>query len=374
MTVSSKHHLFGTHRVCSPEATWERLSTLLGPAGITRVADITGFDVLGIPVFQAMRPRSRSLTVSQGKGLTPLLSKISAVMESLELLHAEDVVLERTRASVGEMRALVGYDLDSLPRRSLSAFNDTIVLDWLPARHAGSDQLSYIPLQLVDMSFTVPSQWEPFAFRSSTSGLCAGNTEDEALAHGLYELIERDCVYGDEHTALEERRHVDFSTINGESARLLERFLSAGNEMQIIDVSNDLGVPCYHVLTRSPNFPMWSVGSGAHLDPDIALDRALTEAAQSRVAAISGTREDQVAVWQQFEAASISARVEPQSCVAFDPVSQCTDDVAADAAELLTRVRRRGPATPILVDLTRPEFGIPVAKLVISGLGEPAQH
>jgi len=37
-------------------------------AGVTRLAEITGLDLVGIPVFQAIRPAGRSLSVHQGKG------------------------------------------------------------------------------------------------------------------------------------------------------------------------------------------------------------------------------------------------------------------------------------------------------------------
>jgi ribosomal protein S12 methylthiotransferase accessory factor len=89
--MSDKAFLRGTHRVCSPEETWERIQPAFGPAGLTRVADVTRLDVIGIPVFQAVRPRSRNLSVSQGKGATPMAARVSAAMEALELWHAEDV-------------------------------------------------------------------------------------------------------------------------------------------------------------------------------------------------------------------------------------------------------------------------------------------
>src|SRR4051812_23015637 len=77
-------HRNGTHRVVSPDETWQALRPLLEPAGITRVADLTWLDELGIPTVQAVRPASVTLSVSQGKASTYRAAQVSAVMESIE--------------------------------------------------------------------------------------------------------------------------------------------------------------------------------------------------------------------------------------------------------------------------------------------------
>ena len=59
--------------------------------GITRLADVTGLDRIGVPVFQAIRPLSRSVSVSQGKGLDPDAARASALMEAVETWHAERI-------------------------------------------------------------------------------------------------------------------------------------------------------------------------------------------------------------------------------------------------------------------------------------------
>src|SRR3954469_14776054 len=83
-TGLSANSLLGT-RVEEPDRTRSRLSAYLPGHGITRVGNVTGLDRLGIPVYMAMRPNSRSLSVSQGKGLSHDAAWVSAVMESLEL-------------------------------------------------------------------------------------------------------------------------------------------------------------------------------------------------------------------------------------------------------------------------------------------------
>ena len=65
-----KRYSAGTHRVVDPAATLARVLPLAPRMGITRVAVLTGLDVLGIPVVAATRPNSRSIAVHQGKGVT----------------------------------------------------------------------------------------------------------------------------------------------------------------------------------------------------------------------------------------------------------------------------------------------------------------
>src|SRR5919112_2788422 len=93
----------GTHRAATLEATWKRFAPAARRAGITRIADLTGLDTLGIPVFAAIRPMGLSLSTQQGKGLTALAAKVSALMESLETWSAEHLALPVVR---GTWRAL----------------------------------------------------------------------------------------------------------------------------------------------------------------------------------------------------------------------------------------------------------------------------
>ena len=45
-----KKYRAGTHRIVSPEETLESVRRYFPAMGITRVADITGLDVIGLPV------------------------------------------------------------------------------------------------------------------------------------------------------------------------------------------------------------------------------------------------------------------------------------------------------------------------------------
>ncbi|MGZ7213622.1 MAG: YcaO-related McrA-glycine thioamidation protein, partial [Halobacteriota archaeon] len=51
-----KQYYTDTHRVMPPAQTLERIRSAIPEIGITRVADISGLDRIGLPVFSAIRP------------------------------------------------------------------------------------------------------------------------------------------------------------------------------------------------------------------------------------------------------------------------------------------------------------------------------
>ena len=85
----TKREVSFPERALEAEKMWQRIQPALPLAGITRVADLTGLDWVGIPVWMAVRPNSYSLTVSQGKGVLSAEARIGAAMESLEAYVAE---------------------------------------------------------------------------------------------------------------------------------------------------------------------------------------------------------------------------------------------------------------------------------------------
>jgi ribosomal protein S12 methylthiotransferase accessory factor len=108
----------GTHRTVAPEETVARLKPLLPALGITRVANVTGLDRIGVPVVMVCRPNSRSIAVSQGKGLTLAAAKASGLMEATETFHAERIDRPLRLGSQRELeRALPLVDVERLSRR-----------------------------------------------------------------------------------------------------------------------------------------------------------------------------------------------------------------------------------------------------------------
>jgi ribosomal protein S12 methylthiotransferase accessory factor len=365
---------FGTRRAVPPDETLRRIRPLLRAAGITRLADVTGLDWLGIPVYQAIRPNSRALSASQGKGLTRAQAQISALMEALEVFHAEQIAQPGVRETVGQMRRCLSYDPRALALVHPRLLNDALPVDWVPATDLSTGAPTWVPRQLCELDLCVRERVYVPVFRTSSNGLCSGNTVAEALIHGLCEVIERDSLRRRDQARLEPRRSVMPRTVSSRlGRRLLDRFFRAGMELQIVDMSGPTDLPCFEVFIDHPDGPGLTEGSGCHLSRSTALVRALTEAAQSRLTYIAGNRDD-------IPRGVYRAPTRPSGRWAFRPTSADAErsfDEAPTAPaggfleqlhDLVRRVRALTGMSPLAVDLARPELGLPVLFVVAPGL------
>lgn len=366
---------FGTRRAVPPLETLRRIRPRLRAAGITRLADVTGLDWIGVPVYQAMRPNSRTLSASQGKGLTRAQAQVSALMEALEGFHAEDIHHPRTRATVGSMRRQLGYDLRALALIQPALLKDELLLEWLPATDLSTGAPTWVPRQLCELDLCVRPRVHVPVFRTSSNGLCSGNTLAEALIHGLCEVIERDSCRRRDGARFEPERSVIPKTISAPlGQRLMDRFFRAGMDIQIVDMSGPMGLPCFEVWLDHLDGPALTRGSGCHPSRTTALIRALTEAAQSRLTYIAGSRDDIPRHVYRVATASL-----PRS--AFRPSSAGAErefgaaptlpgsGFGAQFRDIVERVRTLTGMSPVAVDLMRDDFGVPVLFVVAPGLG-----
>src|SRR5215469_10316258 len=102
--AARKDYRSGTHRLISPEETLAAVQPFFSVLGISRVADITGLDLTGVPVVSVCRPNSRSVVVSLGKGLDLAAARASGVMESVEAYMAERITQPLLLGSVNDLR------------------------------------------------------------------------------------------------------------------------------------------------------------------------------------------------------------------------------------------------------------------------------
>src|SRR5262249_19284709 len=155
-----------------PSETLERARPWMSEMGITRVANVTGLDYIGIPVTMVCRPNSRSLAVSQGKGLTLDAAKASGLMESIELYHAERITLPLKFASYPEMlRTHNVVDVVDLPFCINSRFRPNLSLLWIEGWDLISREGVWVPFEMVNVSAVKPDLPGSGCFISSSNGL-----------------------------------------------------------------------------------------------------------------------------------------------------------------------------------------------------------
>ncbi|KOG34660.1 YcaO-like family protein [Streptomyces resistomycificus] len=368
----SKVRLPGTHRAVPPEITWARLEPRLRRYGITRVADVTRLDNIGIPVFLAVRPDSETLAVSQGKGASPILAKLSAVMESVELWHAERPSAEVFVAPAGDLD--LPYALTDLNLRTTQDWVKELELPWVAARSLADDRPVPVPLDLVRLSYSGEHFWRPRLFQTSSTGLASGNTFAEACLHGIYEAVERDVLAAHPSRTGPGRLRVNPASLRDGHLRALARQLTdAGVRFEITCIPNRFRIPTFAAFVWSPLFPIVCAGSGTHTDPDVAVSRALTEAVQSRLTEISATRDDIPSDQDTARDASTDPGFHPHAdgLDIADALRGHGGDHEDMEQELAAVVRRLTDVTghvPLVVRLSGPSEPFSVVRVVCPGL------
>ncbi|MGD1878646.1 MAG: YcaO-like family protein [Kiloniellaceae bacterium] len=370
----------GTHRSRRPEETLAAFLPHAGRMGITRLANVTGLDCIGIPVYMACRPLSRSIAVSQGKGLTPLEAKVSAFMEAAETWHGETIDAPLKMLSFDDLgRHHRVIDVEGLPRSRLGDFDPAQQILWIEGAPLGQGDPLWVPLELVSTNYTLPQPQGSFAFPANTNGLASGNSVTEAALHALCELIERDALSlwrlgGDRARAAAK---LDPASVDSAPCRdLLAHYAAAGLDVGLWDVTSDLGVPvfCCAVAAQSDVAVEAELGAGCHPDREVALLRALTEAAQSRTTRIAGSRDDYVP--ESYDSAAKLARNRTaQLWLAEAPQRRFADvptlggeTIDGDLDRVLARLAAQGIDQVVAVDLTKPDIGLPVVRVVAAGL------
>jgi len=345
---------------------------------------VTGLDHIGIPVVVVCRPNSRSLSVSQGKGLTLDAARASGVMEAIESFHAERLTLPLKLASFNELR--FDHDVvatDGLPRTSVSRFDDNYRLLWIEGDDLMSGTRRWLPYELVHLNLTLPLPEGSGCFPLGSNGLASGNTLAEATAHGICEVIERDayalwrCLGGESLDAT----RIDLTTVHDAGClAILARLDAASMMVAVWDMTSDIGVPAFRCTivdrTTDPTRPLYpSSGMGCHMSRDIALFRALTEAAQSRLTRISSSRDDVSREDYELtrnpdmlERARDAMRTQ-ETQKSFQNVPTFFATTFEDDLTWLTeRLRSCGCDSVLRVDMTREGIDIPVVRVVIPGL------
>nr|WP_042187455.1 YcaO-like family protein [Kibdelosporangium sp. MJ126-NF4]CEL18103.1 FIG00820054: hypothetical protein [Kibdelosporangium sp. MJ126-NF4]CTQ90668.1 FIG00820054: hypothetical protein [Kibdelosporangium sp. MJ126-NF4] len=369
--ASQKTITFGTHRSCPPDVTMRKIEKHFDALGITRVADVTGLDDIGIPVCQAVRPNSRTLSVSQGKGVTLELAMVSAAMESIELWHAEEAEFDEVYASIWEMEDNLSYRVSDLALRKSSTPPPGLRLSWVRATSALGGDATWLPRLCVGLDSTDQTRWVFPLFYVSSNGLASGNTWEEAVVHALCELLERDALARAGHDWRGRRLHL--TGLDEGCASLVERFERSDTSVVVRDLSDLVGLPCFEAAVWSRTLPHVFAGAGCHLDAEVALSRALTEAAQSRLTLIAGARDDiahSIYAWlgtRRKLSDPLLNRPAPTRLFT-DVESLATSSFAEDVRVLNSLVRHKTGHSPLVVDLSRPEIGIPVVRVVAPGL------
>lgn len=372
-----KQFVWGTHRAMDPAETLERIRPHLRHAGITRVADITGLDTIGIPVAVAIRPASATLAVEGGKGVTFAAAMASAAMEAIERFVAEVDPVDDVWGAVAEVADRVPVGADEFPMFRYAALSSRRAYAWTCMRDLRTDDEQLVPRDLVRLGVDEPEGPFMFPWAASSNGLASGNNLAEAICAGLYEVIERDATTCWQFALGEgaPRFVVDPATIDGPViTEILDTLDRAGVRTQITWCPTDVGVPtCMaFVLDSDPGIGVYK-GYGCHLEPEVAMVRAVTEAVQSRTIFVAGARDDLIRPgYEAMKRSDVFTLDEFQTEMIHvslaDIPNRATPTFDGDITVMLDLLDRAGFDNVLARQLDADRFEAAVARVVIPGL------
>ena len=371
----------GTHRVIAPEKTIENNEDKLKIAGITRIADITDLDRIGLPIYTAIRPTAEEGAVSiyGGKGIAKDHARASAMMEGFERYSAErqdsDETTIATLEEISELGEFITPESLNLPKDFKKQNLDSMKLEWSTAKDLISNKEYLIPTNAIYHPYIHGNECESL-FKSNTNGLASGNVLEEAILHGIFEVIERDAW------SIFELTHKNYAQIDLDSIEsdivneTIDKFESEGIKIKLMDFTADIKVPTIaasadDTVTRDAG--LLTLGMGTHLDPEVAILRALTEVAQSRATQINGAREDTVRADFAREAGyermkrinKYYFRDEEEKISISSIENKSTTSITKDLEIVKEELMANDIDKILYYDLTRPELDVSVVRVII---------
>jgi ribosomal protein S12 methylthiotransferase accessory factor len=326
---------------------------------------------------------------SFGKGSTAEQGEASALMEAIErysgifqgdeirvtrrftdfppgdAIHPNDVLLY----SDAQFRAQAAAP-DSPPLQMPAPFDRSAEVEWSPVWSMRDERFRFLPTSLVYFFYRGPGQ-----INADSNGCAAGNTLEEAIVQGFLELVERDSYAMWWYNRLQ-RPEVDLDPFHDSYVRDLRAQLADdGRKLWVLDVTNDLGIPSFVAIAHWMHDSRENIefGSGAHFDSRIALLRALTELTQFLSIGVMGGGTGEKSTLDgltplrlknyPFLTPSGKVTVQPGSDAKFGRLDNTREQVDA-----CVRVGNRQKLDFLVLDQTRPDIEVPVARVIVPGL------
>lgn len=395
----------GGHRCVSPGETVRTLTQLIDPlTGVVQemrllaegsAGPIQAYvaDHPGAAAWHSLMQVRRSMsTRSGGKGRTPMQARASALAEAVERycgtwqgdepratrsfveLGARAIHPDRCmQFSAAQYRRRREWNRRCAPQHWIPVpFDPAQPIDWTPVWSLTERRHKLLPSMYLYFGYPVDPA-RAFCWADS-NGCAAGNTREEAILQGFLELVERDSVALWWYNRIQ-RPALNLSSRYCETLRT--SYASLGRALWVLDITSDLGIPCFAAVSRQLDSGPEQIvlGFGAHLDARLAAMRALTEMNQT----LALVRSAAAQAWKfaptldaWFVEATIAAHpyllgdgARPARLTDFPRVAH--RDLRDDVRWCQRVVEQRGMELLVL-DQTRPDINAAVVRVIVPGL------
>ena len=371
-----KVYMLETHRSKTPDSTLKFVENMKDTLEMLNFQNATKLDRIGIPVFLCNRIRpDNSRTSHTGKGVSAIQAQVSLTMESIERFSSEyrddyaPLLIKGCYADLKKHHTVLNPE--SLILSMMNDYRHDREIYWMWGTDLLRQEDILVPACTVYHPFHLD---DVFMINTHTNGIATGNTMEEAVVHGLAEVIERDAW-----SIVQYNRHYRDALFVEDGADshfiidIIDSYEKAEVEIVAKDITSDIGVPVIAAFSRDMvHETMVPIdGFGAHLDPKVAMVRALLEIATTRALfidkyGIEGMQESMCAYYREEDETDPRFYASDRKNLS-DIAVEYTDDIYDDIQILMMKLEARGLDRVIAVDLTRPDLGIPTVRMVVPG-------
>ena len=339
-----------------------------------------------------------------GKGTTPEQARAGALAEAIERYAAtyagDEPSMVYSMTKLGELAidprsCMLFSDHQYDTREEWNAsrngkhvipkrFDPDVEMPWSPIWSLTEQRRVWLPTSYTFYNYV--GEYPRNGCSSDSNGNAAGTSIEDAILQGFFELVERDAVSTWWYNGIN-RPGVDidayattyadpyFNRLRAHYSEVLDRDIWA------LDVTSDLGIPAFVAASKArTGLPRILLGFGAHRDPRGALLRSLTE--MNQMLGMIASMEAQGAPteldvskpevnWWYTPTMDQHPYVLPDPTLALttptDHAHDWNTDGKANVEKVVALLADHG-MTMSVVNMTKPDIGMPVVKVVVPGI------
>jgi oxazoline/thiazoline synthase len=336
-------------------------------------------------------PQTRLIADSYGKGITADECEASALMRAVErycgIFQGDEIRTTRGFVDFPAGAAILPNDIlllsDTQYEHGLNGasrsgegrvrwLDPSAEMEWSPVWSLRDERFKYLPTGLLYFFHEASGD----QIGPDSNGCAAGNKFEEAIIQGFLELIERDACAIWWYNRLQ-RAEIDLDKRGDNYIRDLRgEFAASGRSLWVLDVTSDLGIPVVVAVSHWKEGASERVafGSGAHFDLHIATLRAITELNRSLAIDRMRRRSADQAGEQKGRALPVPLRENPylaphaKAPIRRSPFSKFASLDRRDQVLACVKLAKRFGLDFLVLDQTRPDIQVPVARVIVPGL------
>ncbi|MBD2444325.1 TOMM precursor leader peptide-binding protein [Dolichospermum sp. FACHB-1091] len=402
----------GGHRICSPQETLRKYQHFISPiTGVVRELIKIPLNPLNhtyiakhhfVTIFDDLENLHKNLGgKSSGKGRTDIQARASGFCEAIErysgVFQGNEIRIKNSYQKMGDRAIHPNHCMNFSQQQYDSRiewntnchgwfqkvpepFDQEREIDWTPVWSLTAGDFKYLPTAYCYYGYPQRDYLDCWA---DSNGCAAGNTIEEAILQGFMELVERDSIALWWYNRLS-KPQVNLNSFNDPYVQnLREYYQELGRELWVLDITNDLNIPSFAAISAKKDSSVEDIilGYGTHFDVNIALSRALTELNQILPSVLAANPDgttnypqyvDPLALtwWKEAKLSDHSYLIPDSHLKAKNQTdyAQFFSNDLLDDVKLCQKIVEEKNMEMLVLDQTRPDIGLKVAKVIVPGL------